>query len=282
MTPLQKKLIMKRILPFCIVLANCLILISNLKAENGSYFGPHQVAKTSQLGTKGGWRLGISTGFNFYVGYQMDYQITRNFGKINELRLGYGLGGYYSLNNNWEFGTVVRTGKFESLKSSNSQGILGSFNEVQFNFNKSLNDNILLDVARSTLNFQFGLGLVNFQSQYVYLDPRTKLITIMASSVGYGHSDIGRVRDKDVKNLPDRITTLTANIGLSYGYRFSGNLIGYAEATYMQTFSNKFSGNLLISDTNPPDGCLFTGVSLYINLGKKVGSFGRNNCPRWF
>lgn len=274
--------LMRKTLPSLFVF--CLILFTTklLGADKLGKFSPFQSSAVAKYGTKGGWRAGISTGFNFYIGYQMDYQITRNFGKVNELRLGYGLGAYYTLNNNWEIGGAIRTGKFESLKSSNTQGILGSFNEVQVNFNKSLNDNILLDVARTSLNVQFGLGLINFQSQYVYFDPRTKLVTLVASSIGYGNSDIGRVRNENIKNLPDRITTLTANFGLSYGYRLSGNVVGYAEATYVQTFSNKFSGNLLISETNPPDGFLFTGVSLYVNLGKKVGSFGRNSCPRWF
>jgi hypothetical protein len=235
-----------------------------------------------KYGTKGSTRLGISTGVNLYVGYQMDYQLTRNFGEINELKLGYGLGVYRTMNNNWESGLTLKQGSFSSLKSNNTQGIMGKFNEIQFNLQKSLNENILLDVASLTFNVQFGLGAIQYQSQYFYLDPKKQSITQIASSVGYGYTGQGEFRAQKFYNIPDKKIAIVGNIGFNIGYRLSGNMMLYFENIYSQSTSTKLSVNLIMDTKVPPDGIFYSGLSLYVNLGKKVGSFGRNSCPRWF
>lgn len=243
---------------------------------------PLGMNSTQKYETKGSTRLGISTGVNLYIGTQMDYQLTRNFGDINELKLGYGLGVYRTMNNNWEFGAVLKQGSFASLKSNKTQGIMGNFNEMQINFQKSLNNNILLDVASLTFNLQLGFGGIYYQSQYFYTDPRKQSITQIASSIGYGYSGEGQFRAQKFYNIPDKKFAAVGNIGFNIGYRLSGNMILYFENIYTQTTTTTLSGNLLMDSNFPPDGIFYSGLSLYLNLGKKIGSFGRNSCPRWF
>ncbi len=243
---------------------------------------PLGMNSTQKYETKGSTRLGISTGVNLYIGTQMDYNFTRNFGDINELKLGYGLGVYRSMNNNWEYGATLKQGSFASLKSNNTQGVMGDFNEMQINFQKSLNNNILLDVASLTFNLQLGFGGIYYQSQYFYTDPRKQSITQIASSIGYGYSGEGQFRAQRFYNTPDKKFAALGNIGFNIGYRLSGNMTLYFENIYTQTTSTTFSGNLLMESNFPPDGIFYSGMSLYLNLGKKIGSFGRNSCPRWF
>ena len=260
----------------------CCISVLKLEASSGTKSAPIGLNATQKYETKGSYRFGLSTGMNLYVGNQMDYQITRNFGVINETSLGYGIGLYRSMNNNWEFGGYFKRGKFASLKSNNTQGIMGNCNEFQLNFQKSLNSNILLDVSSLTYNLQLGIGIFHFQSQYMYLDPRKQSVTQIASSVGYGYSGEGQFRASKFKNIPDKQITLVGNIGFNVGYRLSGNLTAYFENVFTLTTTSKLSGNLMTSTTFPPDAMFYNGISLYANLGKKVGSFGRNSCPRWF
>ncbi|MFY8019968.1 MAG: hypothetical protein ACOVP1_02175 [Bacteroidia bacterium] len=243
---------------------------------------PSRLLATQKYETKGSFRIGVSTGMNLYVGNQMDYQITRNFGVINETKLGYGIGVYRSLNNNWEIGGVIKRASFASLKSNNTQGIMGNFNEFQINFQKSLNSNILIDVSSLTYNLQFGFGVFHYQSQYMYLDPRKQSVTQIASSVGYGYSGEGQFRASKFKNIPDKQIAFVGNLGFNIGYRLTGNLTAYFENVLSLTSTSKLSGNLLTTTTFPTDAMFYTGISLYANLGKKVGSFGRNSCPRWF
>lgn len=243
---------------------------------------PLGMNSTQKYETKGSVRLGASTGVNLYVGYQMDYQLTRNFGEINELKLGYGLGVYRTMNNNWESGLTLKQGTFSSLKSNNTQGIMGNFNEMQINFQKSLNNNILLDVASLTFNLQLGFGGIYYQSQYFYTDPRKQSITQIASSVGYGYTGEGEFRAQKFYNIPDKKIAIVGNIGFNIGYRLTGNMMLYFENIYSQSTSTKLSGNLIMDTKVPPDGIFYSGMSLYLNLGKKIGSFGRNSCPRWF
>ncbi len=259
----------------------CVISLEGFSKEF-SFSKPVGLNATKKYETKGSTRLGLSTGFNLYIGTQMDYQLTRNFGDINELKLGYGIGVYRSMNDNWEFGTTFRRGSFASLKSNKTQGIMGNFNELQFNFQKSLNNNILLDVASLTFNVQLGFGGLYYQSQYFYTDPRKQSITQIASSVGYGYSERGQFGARKIYNEPDKKLALTGNVGFNIGYRLSGNMMLYFENIYTQTTSNQLSGNLTMEEATIPDGMFYSGLSLYLNLGKQVGSFGRNSCPRWF
>jgi hypothetical protein len=273
----------KKYLEF-VIMISILLLLSNftLKASELNTYHLNSPSKVQKYGTKGSLRVGVSTGLNLYVGNQMDYQITRNFGEINELKLGYGLGIYRSLQNNWEYGATLKHGGFESLKSNNTQGIMGNFDEFQINFQKSLNDNILLDASSLTVNLQVGFGALYYQSQYFYVDPRKQSITQIASSIGYGQTGEGQFRASKFKNIENKQITFSGNTGINIGYRLSGNLIFYWENVFTLTTSSTVSGNLITDTKLPTDGMFYTGISLYANIGKKVGSFGRNSCPRWF
>jgi hypothetical protein len=114
------------------------------------------------------------------------------------------------------------------------------------------------------------------------LDPKKQSITQIASSVGYGYTGQGEFRAQKFYNIPDKKIAIVGNIGFNIGYRLSGNMMLYFENIYSQSTSTKLSGNLIMDTKVPPDGIFYSGLSLYVNLGKKVGSFGRNSCPRWF
>jgi hypothetical protein len=121
----------------------------------------------------------------------MDMKVTLKYGEFHELRPNLTLSGYKQIKSDMDWGLVLKLGSFQSLKSGNTQGVQCNYQEIQSNWQKSLNDNVNMAAIRNrfTANVQFGIGLIYFKSKYFVLNPNnlTEDATSICSSVGYGY-----------------------------------------------------------------------------------------------
>ena len=225
--------------------------------------------------TRGGstYRLGVGTGYTYYLGNQMDYEITSGFGKFNENRVAQNIGFYKALNNQWEIGGFVRNASMMTLKSENTQGIECIFQDAQFTVQHSFNDNIELSGSPITFNASLGLGLIYFQSRYFTVDPLSEKELQNFSTIGYGFADGFGGQKHD----PSKRISVTGHAGFNIGIRITKNINIYQENNFNLTTSNKLSGNLYKRSWIPTDGYWYSGIALYIRWGNKTDA-----CPRFY
>jgi hypothetical protein len=240
--------------------------------------------KSKSFNTFDGWRFGIGTGYSLYIGDQMDYQITRNYGDFKELRPHFTLSAFKQKNEEREWGFVYKVGSFQTLKSNNTQGIQCNYNEVQMVFNKSLNENVGLNGGPFTINFQSGLGLTYFKSMYYAVNNNFQTIDYLMSSVGYGNTEttnrVGASLNVYDDHIPNKKLAIIGNLGFNMGFRITREVRLYWENSLNISLSNKMSGNLVKTSKIPPDMYFYTGLQLSYRFG--AGS-SRVGCPRvWF
>ncbi|MFY8110195.1 MAG: hypothetical protein ACOVO9_14440 [Bacteroidia bacterium] len=225
--------------------------------------------------TKAGhtYRLGAGIGYSYYLGDQMDYKITSNFGNFNENRSAQSIAFYKAINSNWELGGFARNASIMTLKSENTQGLECFFQDIQFTAQYSFNDNVDLSNSGITFNGTLGLGLINLKSRYFGVNPITETEVTNYATIGYGYADgyLG------TKNAPDKVTAVTGHAGLNIGLRVSENIRIYLENNFNLTTTNKLSGNLYKYSWIPTDGYWYSGVALYIGFGGKTDA-----CPRFY
>ncbi len=225
-----------------------------------------------------GWRFGVGAGYAFYLGDQMDTKLTLNYGDFNELKTNLTLSAYKQLDQEREWGLVLKIGAFQSLKSNNTQGIECHFQELQSNWQKTLNDNVDLLGKPATINVQYGFGVMYFKSQYFSVNPNYQTIDYVISSVGYGFEDYTDKFGQDLVNLPNKKFTAVVNLGLNLGIRITRNISLYWENSIQVSTSNKLSGNLAKQSLVPPDGYFYSGVNLFYKFGM---AGGRLTCPKF-
>ncbi|MBC7384369.1 MAG: hypothetical protein H7296_15490 [Bacteroidia bacterium] len=225
------------------------------------------------------WRFGIGYGNAFYITNQMDYIITTNYGSFKEVRPSFFYGVYAAISQRLEIGISGKHGSMLTLKSQNSQGSQCNFDDLQFNVQYSLNRNAGLKKGRTTANVQLGIGAIYFKSMYFTVDPITKGIRDIFSTVGYKNAAVG---DRPISfgfiDIPDKKAAIVGNIGINLGFRVTQNVSLYWENSLNVTSSNKLSGNLFKSSFIPPDSYFFSGLGVYVNIGS--GSSRPLNCPR--
>ncbi len=224
-------------------------------------------------GRGGDLRFGAGIGYTFYLGNQMDYELTSGFGSFNEYRAGQTVAFYKPINNKWELGGFFRNTSMLTLKSENTQGLECIFKDLQFSAQYSFNDNINLLKKKYTINGQLGIGGIYFQSRYFIVDPITKKETMNFSTIGYNFEDgyLGQ------KNTPNKLYSITGCIGINLGIRISRNVNLYLENNLNLTTTNKLSGNLYKRSWIPTDGYWYSGVALYIRIRRNVDA-----CPRFY
>jgi hypothetical protein len=236
---------------------------------------PVAVTKTTQ--SLDGWRFGVGLGYAFYVGDQMDMTITRNYGDFDELRTNLTLSAFKQLNQEKEWGLVLRVGSFQSLKSGNTQGIQCNFQELQSVWQRTLNDNIDLLGKRATINVQYGFGAMYYKSQYFMVNQNFQTIDYVMSSVGYGYENRTTLNGQKLEDIPNKKFAAVVNLGLNLGIKITRNLSFYWENSINVSTSNKLSGNLAKQSLVPPDSYFYTGVNLFYKFGM---AGGRLTCPR--
>ncbi|OYU95030.1 MAG: hypothetical protein CFE21_12025 [Bacteroidetes bacterium B1(2017)] len=225
-----------------------------------------------------GWRLGGGLGYAFYVGDQMDYTLTRHYGDFNELRTNLTLSAFHQLDELKEWGLVMKFGSFQTLKSSNMQGIQCNYQEIQSVWQRSLNDNIGLNGGPVTVNFQYGIGIMYYKSKYFAVNPNFKTEDYVISSVGYGYANRTDWKGAAFTDIAKKKLTFLGNLGLNIGFRMGRNMSLYYETSLQVSTSNKLSGNLSKTSAIPPDCYLYTGLSFYYRFGKAGGRLG---CPKF-
>lgn len=244
-----------------------------LKAGEINNLGTTKLTPHSPLD---GWRLGVGLGYAFYLGDQMDYTLTRHYGDFHELRPNLTIGGFKQLNQDKEWGLVMKFGSFQTLKSSNTQGIQCNYQELQSIWHRTLNDNIDLNQKRVTVNVQYGIGLTYFKSMYFAVNPNFLTITEKLSTVGYGYEDRSDFKGKKYVDIPNKKLAVIGNLGISLGFKISKTVNLYWENSIQVSSSSKMSGNLVKTAKIPPDGYFYSGISVYMRFG--VGG-GRLGCP---
>jgi hypothetical protein len=225
-----------------------------------------------------GWRFGFGLGYALYVGDQMDYALTRNYGDFKELRTNLTIAAFKQINEEKEWGLVFKTGSFQTLKSSNTQGLQCNYQELQSIWQKSLNDNIDLNGKAVTVNFQYGLGFMYYKSKYFAVNSNFKSEDYVISSVGYGFENRKDFKGNEYTDIPNKKFAALGNIGLNLGFRIAGNLSLYFENSLQVSVTNKLSGHLNKLAKIPPDMYFYTGLSLFYKFGKGGSRLG---CPKF-
>jgi hypothetical protein len=215
-----------------------------------------------------GWRFGVGTGYAFYLGDQMDYTLTRKYGDFNELRPNLTLAAFKQISDEKEWGLVFKTGSFQTLKSSNTQGVQCNYQEIQTIWQRSLNDNIDLNGNGVTVNFQYGFGLMYYKSKYFTVDDKISLENNIRSSVGYGLENRTNFMGIAYIDIPNKKFAVLGNLGLNLGFRIAANLSLYFENSIQVSTSNKLTGHLYKVSKIPPDAYFYTGLSLFYKFGK--------------
>lgn len=224
-----------------------------------------------------GWRFGFGLGYAIYLGDQMDFVLTRNFGEFKELRTNITLGAYKIKNQENEWGFVFKHGSFQTLKSANTQGIQCDYNELQMMFQYSLNENVGLNAGPFTCNIQLGFGAMSYKSMYFTVNPNFQSIDVIQSSVGYGLGSAKDLNGKEMAHIPGKKIAFLGNVGVNLGFKVGRSLILYFENSFQASMSNKLSGNLSKISVIPPDCYFYTGFALYYRFG---GSISRLGCPK--
>ncbi len=177
---------------------------------------------------------------------------------------------------------VFKTGSFQTLKSNNTQGIQCNYQEIQSNWQRSLNDNVNMAAIKNrwTVNLQYGFGLIYFKSKYFTLNPNNLTIDAskIYSSVGYGFEPVTESNGSIINNFPKKKVAIIGNLGFNFGYRISKHLSIYWENTLQVSTSNKLSGNINKVAKIPPDCYYYSGLSIFYRFG--VGG-GRLGCSKF-
>lgn len=228
------------------------------------------------------WRFGLGTGIALYLGDQMDSKVTLKYGEFHELRPNFTFSGYKQIKSDMDWGLVLKLGSFQSLKSGNTQGVQCNYQEIQSNWQRSLNDNVNMAAIRNrfTANVQFGVGLIYFKSKYFVLNPNnlTEDATTIYSSVGYGYEPQLQSDGTMVENIAQKKVALIGNLGFNLGFRITKHISVFFENTLQISSTNKLSGNTNKVAKIPPDGYFYSGISLHYRLG--VGG-GRLGCSKF-
>lgn len=236
------------------------------------------LASSMPMYTLDGWRVGFGLGYALYVGDQMDNTLTKNFGDFKELRTNITLGAFKAINQEKERGIVFKHGSFQTLNTANSKGIQCDFNELQFMFQYSFNENVGLNSGPFTCNLQYGFGVTSFKSMYFTVNPNFQTIDVIKSSVGYNLQSGKDLNGNDLEHIAGKKIAFLGNIGLNLGFKVGRNLTLYYENSFQASMSNKLSGNLFKISIVPPDCYFYTGFALYYRFG---GSISKLSCPRF-
>ncbi len=238
-----------------------LAIVGNTKAQSSTFKGKG----ISQ------YRFGVGIGNSFLTTKEMDFSITRNSKGINELEPSAIISVQKLVrNNNAELGLVLRHGEMQTLLSSPGIAARCIYDELQVNFQKSLNNNAGLNRGRFTYNVVFGAGIINFKSKFslILLDSNNKKATI--SSVGYPRTDW------DVYQLK-RQNSFIGSIGFSIGCRITKHFGLYWENSFNLVTTTKMKGSLFPDRGGLADGYLYTGIGIYLRLQPPLNKL---RCPR--
>jgi hypothetical protein len=242
----------------------------------------YDIKKAGSSRTFDDWRFGLGTGLALYIGDQMDYAITMKYGEFHELRPNLTFTGYKQIKSDLDWGLVLKVGSFQTLKSNNTQGIQCNYQEIQSNWQKSLNDNVNMASIKNrlTVNLQYGFGLIYYKSKYFTLDPKNLKIDAsqIYSSVGYGLEPITDSKGISINNIPKKRVAIIGNLGFNFGYRITKHFSFFWENTLQVSASNKLSGNLDKVAKIPPDCYYYSGISIFYKFG--VGG-GRLACSKF-
>ncbi len=237
-----------------------LAIVGNTKAQSSTFKGKG----ISQ------YRFGVGIGNSFLTTKGMDFRITTDVEEFYELQPTGHVSIHRLLNKSTsEFGLVFRHGEVRTILKNGRFGSKCIFDELQLNYQKSLNENASLNRGRFTYNLVLGLGLINFKSKYfVIIDDSIKQNTI--SSIGYPRTDW------EVFQL-NRQNALIGNIGFSIGCRITKHFSLYWENSFNLVTTTKMKGSLFPDRGGLADGYLYTGIGIYLRLKPPLNKL---RCPR--
>jgi len=238
-----------------------LAIVGKVGAQNNSFNGKG-LSK---------YRLGFGIGNSFLTTKEMDFRITRFSKGINELEPSAIISVQKLMrNNSAELGLVLRHGDMQTLLSSPLLTARCIYDELQVNFQKSLNNNAGLNRGRFTYNLVVGAGIINFKSKFsfILIDSNNKKVTL--SSVGYPRTDW------DVYQLK-RQNSFIGSLGFAIGCRITKHFSLYWENSFNLSSSTKMKGSLSPERGGFADGYLFSSIGLYLRLQP----INKLRCPRF-
>lgn len=265
---------MRKALLFLLLLQSFFVIADNgIHLQYNSVLAPQ---KTQRFKAED-WRIGAGAGFAFYVGNQRSFtELTTKFGEFTEFRPSFVVEVFKRINTHFEVGARFINGRSEVLKSQNTLGVRNDFNDIQFNVQYSINDNIDLSGSPLTFNAQAGLGLIYFSSKFFGVDPVRRIEDKVYSAVGYG--DLYRNSSVVARQIPEKQLVPIGNLGFNIGLRLSPVIALYWQNNLSLALTNKMSGNLFKRSQIPPDGYFYTGLLLSFRLGAGANRYG---CPKF-
>lgn len=220
-----------------------------------------------------GIRIGGGLGGSIYWGSQMDYKISLNTYGRSEINKGYNFQIYKSIGDKHEIGFRYLTTQLWSFKSDDRYAANTKLEEFAIMYQKSLNNNIGLHNSNFTYNMVYGVGIINYSSQYYLVDKSGGVRTFFSIGNGSNQSVL-----KDGLNIAEKRPTVCGIIGFNIGYRLAKHVSVYVENTFTLSGSNYISGNLYLRSNIPNNGYTYHAISLFINV------FGKPNplsCPKF-
>ena len=219
--------------------------------------------------------MGGGCGFTFYSGNQRGSSLPFVEKGYSEFRPSYFLELNKELSSAKEFGVKFMHAQFLTAKHSDISiyAMRGEFEELSFNFHKSINDNVDLASGCFTYNVIYGLGVINFRSMMFTIPTKENPTQNMLSSVGYspGYGDA---------YIINRLYAGTANLGFEIGARLNSHVLVYFENVFTLCSTTKLSGNLYRISYLPPDAYFFSGIGIYYRMPSQ--RLGCHKGPRRF
>lgn len=216
------------------------------------------------------YRFGAGIGYSFLTTKDMDFKITRDFREIQELQPSAILSVQRVLQKNQtELGLVFRHGEMQTLLRIPGFASRCIFDELQVNFQWSLNHNANLSQGRLTYNVVAGAGIINFKSKYIsIIDDSNYQKTV--SSVGYPRTDWDLFQLK-------RQNAFIGSLGFAIGCRITKHFSLYWENSFNLSSSTKMKGSLFTNRGGFADGYLFSSLGLYLRIQPPPNKM---RCPR--
>jgi len=224
-------------------------------------------------------KIGLGSGYNFYVGPSGDGKITFDEGGYSELKH---LTDFYvvnAVNKKWDIGFRVANGAFWSkLVKTNDIAFESHFNEMQLIANKKLTNS---NYKKNALEIEmlFGIGFAYFHSRmsaYIFDNP------LNISSIGYNYGPENSVKGNQI-HIPDSKYSPIFSTGLKVNYPVFSKLKVFFESRINFATAYGFSGNLIGDKSIQPDAYWGNLIGLELNFADRNGKNGKRlGCPRFY
>lgn len=217
------------------------------------------------------YRVGIGLGHSFILTKGMDFLLTTNTSEVNELRPSAHLSVLKILKPGIsEIGFSFRHGESETFLKKPNFGCRWIYDEIQLNYQYSLNGNAGLNRGRLSYQLAGGIGIHNFKSKYFLIDLNDSIVERVFSSVGYPRTDWDMFQRQ-------RQNTLVFQLGFGVGLRVNKYCSIYWDSNLNLLTTTKIKGDLSANRGGWADGYWYNSIGLFIRIKPPPNKL---KCPR--